>query len=255
MLRLLIVAPVVWAFSVDDVKSCSNYPQCQGLQGDCCPDAEGLMLDCCEAKCSQHAQCRGLGGFCCPTTDGTMLDCCTAARYLKEDPLPIFDVKEDPLPILEDIKSCSAHEKCQGLEGDCCPNAGGAMLDCCAAKCSQHPKCQGLEGYCCPTADGTLLGCCDLGHAEPLEARLLTDDEPSEARLLTDDVKSCSTHPKCAGLEGECCPSTQGTMLDCCEATAMCSQHAHCAHLEGFCCPTAAGTMLDCCETLPLHSV
>merc|ERR1711879_87854 len=28
-------------------KQCSAMPECKGLQGDCCPNADGVALDCC----------------------------------------------------------------------------------------------------------------------------------------------------------------------------------------------------------------
>ncbi|CAD7959153.1 unnamed protein product [Amoebophrya sp. A120] len=56
-------------------------------------------------------------------------------------------------------------------EGNCCPTDGanGMELKCCSVEllvgdpdvlCSAHPKCAGLRGRCCPTEEGVRLGCC-----------------------------------------------------------------------------------------------
>jgi hypothetical protein len=71
--------------------------------------------------------------------------------------------------------------------------------------------------------------------------------------------KKCSNHPECAKLNlvGDCCPSSAGTTLDCCEkvyteleAAGQCKNHQGCAliGLQGTCCPTSAGVMLECCD-------
>ena len=58
-----------------------------------------------------------------------------------------------------------------------------------------------------------------------------------------------------AHLEGECCPTSSGVILDCCEddsvsddvdfesipERAKCSAYSECANLEGACCPTDEG--------------
>eukprot|EP00435_Cladocopium_sp_Y103_P005236 s5073_g1.t1 len=69
-------AAMPWADS-----TCQAAPGCDALQleGECCPNPEGVTLDCCQlAKCSSHPQCAALGleGDCCPPADGTSLDCC-----------------------------------------------------------------------------------------------------------------------------------------------------------------------------------
>merc|ERR1712151_399662 len=73
------------------IVACGAHPSCSGLQGDCCPTAEGLMLGCCgsppvppqppppDKYCGAHHACSGLRGDCCPTADGRMLDCCAGA--------------------------------------------------------------------------------------------------------------------------------------------------------------------------------
>jgi len=142
----------------DDVKSCKAHPKCKGLEGDCCPDALGSVLACCETECTQHPQCKadGLEGFCCPTAGGVTLACCSKVEEVEEEH------KASQYEVAFAAQSCKAHPKCKGLDGDCCPNAQGAEMDCCEAKCTEHPKCKAasLEGSCCPTAAGVMLGCC-----------------------------------------------------------------------------------------------
>lgn len=46
-------------------------------------------------------------------------------------------------------KECSAHSKCGGLEGNCCPTADGVYLDCCEGTYTyRNEKCHGNQ--CCP---------------------------------------------------------------------------------------------------------
>jgi hypothetical protein len=60
----------------------------------------------------------------------------------------------------------------------------------------------------------------------------------------------CNAHGACVaeGLADNCCPTAEGVMLDCCDKPfAQCAVHPGCMHLEGDCCPTSSGTFLECC--------
>merc|ERR1712071_289012 len=79
---------------------------------------------------------------------------------------------------------------------------------------------------------------------------------------------SCHAHPACSGLTGDCCPTVDGVLLDCCSseleiehfqvmeesfdarADGRCDSNWRCqdAGLTGNCCPTDGGVMLDCCS-------
>lgn len=78
---------------------------------------------------------------------------------------------------------------------------------------------------------------------------------------------SCAAHPACSGLEGDCCPTTDGVQLDCCSAHleeadelsdypvydydySDCNENYRCVEigLTGKCCPTTGGVFLDCCS-------
>jgi hypothetical protein len=86
--------------------------------------------------------------------------------------------------------------------------------------------------------------------------------------------KLCSSNPTCVAsgnsLEGDCCPTTEGVFLDCCDddgdgrvhskkhdtvhdtdtTAASCSTNAACTDLglTGSCCPTPEGVILNCCN-------
>ncbi|CAD7964676.1 unnamed protein product [Amoebophrya sp. A120] len=92
----------------------------------------------------------------------------------------------------EDNKSCTQDDL-------------GERETCELSLCATHPKCSelGLADKCCPTGAGTnsmVLGCCD--------------------KTLLDDPKLCRNNAKCVenGLtSGQCCPTAEGVMLDCCD--------------------------------------
>jgi len=102
--------------------TCGANPVCAklGLEGECCPSADGQYLDCCNRSCQRHAECNSLAENCCPTLDGVELDCCDHQAELAA----IGTGRSKGA-------SCSAYDKCAHLADDCCPTAEGVMLDCC----------------------------------------------------------------------------------------------------------------------------
>lgn len=71
---------------------------------------------------------------------------------------------------------------------------------------------------------------------------------------LEEPVSQCSAYAACDGLIGDCCPTIDGTYLDCCDSPVdtderMCSANENCTALEGNCCPTDFGQTLDCCNS------
>ena len=157
-------------------------------------------------------------------------------------------------------RSCELFPACKelGLTGLCCDTIEDVTLDCCTAepikqKCSENQACadRGLANFCCPAADGTFLDCCDEFANECKDS--------SRADCMVDPPPaSCQASDACnaLGLEGFCCPTVDGWMLDCCDGVAVeetCSENAACVELEltGACCPAQNGKYLDCCEALP----
>ncbi|CAL1140307.1 unnamed protein product [Cladocopium goreaui] len=78
--------------------TCSAYPACVDVgikEGNCCPNADDVILGCCNGfpktleqvtikigtECSKYPKCVALNitGGCCPTHEGLMLGCCDAA--------------------------------------------------------------------------------------------------------------------------------------------------------------------------------
>ena len=104
--------------------TCGVNPVCaaMGLEGACCPTADGVMLDCCNRGCEVHDACSGLAESCCPTPDGVELECCDHTEELAK----LLSGKNPS-------DKCSSHPTCAGLglEGVCCPTVDGVFLDCC----------------------------------------------------------------------------------------------------------------------------
>jgi len=142
------------------------------------------------------------------------------------------------------------------------------------AACAAHPRCAHLVDDCCPTIDGWILDCCSKPPPPPsLPLRLppghSIDYSPS-------NLSACAAHPRCAGLQGDCCPTKDDAFLGCCDVLSpspplppspsqpplpsnLCLAHPACSivneqyerPLADACCPTTDGVFLACCEPLP----
>ena len=208
------------------------------------------------AQCSAHEACAALGlrGDCCPTTRGISLGCC--------DQLPPSNA------------DCSAHEACAalGLGGNCCPTIDGVTLDCCG-DALQSPA-GNIVTYCVQTLidfttytrddDQTVMDnirAISIGSADVWsgsEQLVPVNVDTASPPTASSTPASCSAYAECAGfgLVGNCCPTFQGVMLDCCGESvwptggAACRAHQTCATLglDGYCCPTPDGVTLGCCE-------
>ena len=77
-----------------------------------------------------------------------------------------------------------------------------------------------------------------------LYARRLGIGEEHNRQLLN---SACSANPSCAGLAGNCCPTSDNVYLDCCPKRT-CSSYSACSGLSGNCCPTDSGVTLACCS-------
>jgi len=156
-------------------RSCSAYKTCAdlSLDGNCCENDFGLMLECCKT-CESHPLCaaENLADNCCPDAQGKMLACCdfgprdapSSKPSSSPSSTPTTSPSSPPTPAATAFdRSCSAFKTCADLrlDGNCCENDQGLMLECCKT-CESHPKCaaENLEGNCCPNDQGKMLACC-----------------------------------------------------------------------------------------------
>jgi hypothetical protein len=96
----------------------------------------------------------------------------------------------------------------------------------------------------------------------PMTVSNTTVDTPSDASMSggPSQSASCTLRNKCTTkfFIGDCCPTTEGWTLQCCEDAVgqyqeACSSHPECdmPDISDACCPTADGKWLDCCSTVP----
>lgn len=86
------------------------------------------------------------------------------------------------------------------------------------ATCSSNPQCSPLNigGDCCPTAESIMLDCCFTITTQQQQQQQGSDNVISP-NMITSGA-SCSSHTRCAGLAGDCCPSSDNIYLDCCDS-------------------------------------
>jgi len=90
-----------------------------------------------------------------------------------------------------------------------------------------------------------------------------TVPDPNTSPPLGGMPAQCSAHSECSHLGGDCCPTTAGVQLDCCDddsdgttpplgGAQLCSAHPECveAQLGGDCCPAPGGIFLECCAEI-----
>merc|ERR1719343_27002 len=166
---------LVSSVAQDLPKTCSAYTECDGLQGDCCPNMNGVMLDCCilgavrmnaealeaEANKTRAAAAEG--------SEEAASAAAKAKKLEEEAAKKKAELKAANEAYAEAEKSAEAakaeYSKTQKLISD--------------SKCENNPGCAdvGLTGFCCPTLNGmtlngTMLGCCPSSAAPQLAARL-----------------------------------------------------------------------------------
>jgi len=83
------------------------------------------------ASCTAYPACAALVGDCCPTPQGTALGCCTLGPAPDS---PVGPASKAPSKTASKTAVCSAYAGCTalGLQGDCCPTAAGVALGCCS---------------------------------------------------------------------------------------------------------------------------
>merc|ERR1719491_173869 len=127
------------------------------------------------------------------------------------------------------MAQCTAHTKCSSLQGYCCPQVNGTNLDCCAP---ESPPDSTVNESTCGKDTGAnchVLGCkrarnatCESGQCICPDGHCTVPDplhpEPGSDTLCSYKA-ACAMHSGCQGLLGDCCPSPNGTKLDCCAPT------------------------------------
>jgi hypothetical protein len=133
-------------------------------------------------------------------------------------------------------------------------------------ECESNPYCASLEGLCCPDSNGTMLDCC---YWNDTVTAIMTNETmaPSPFTTTTDggSMAPTTTTGASSSFSPTSAPSSFGTtsFTSTSSSTIMptsipvfvnvtsefCLDNAACAVLDlvGECCPDANGTMLDCC--------
>jgi hypothetical protein len=166
------------------------------------------------AQCSANLACANLGlrGECCPTSIGIQLDCCDQAALSTPTPPTLNSSTTEsnrttPLPA-----ECSAHADCAslGLDGDCCPTSTGVQLDCCDQAAFSIPTSQ-------PTKNPSTAP--SNSPTPPPTTPPTRNPSTAPSNSPTPSPVQCSANPACAslGLAGECCPTSSGVQLGCCD--------------------------------------
>jgi len=114
----------------------------------------------------------------------------------------------------------------------------------CQAPLSADSACAIGEFVFCPASTAADQAAVDTAAKDPAS---------EDVKLSSAPAKQCSAHPKCvaAGLEGDCCPATEGgTPLDCCEGTftyrnEKCAGNQCCP--DGSTCPSAPLAVAENC--------
>merc|ERR1711904_165928 len=126
------------------------------------------------------------------------------------------------------------------MGGDtCCPN----NTTCPSASVLQAPQC-GPKSVDCQAPLSAEFSCA-IG-----EFVFCPASDSDIASLSSAPAKECSAHSKCAGLEGNCCPTAEGVFLDCCEGaytyqSEKCTGNQCCP--DGSTCPSAPAPEAEGC--------
>eukprot|EP00903_Cladosiphon_okamuranus_P005442 g5427.t1 len=204
---------------------CSANSACyaRGLTQDkfCCPSADDTWLGCCPSgdgvpegpsACASNPKCVAAGltdGLCCPALSGDTLACCGTGD---DDQGSTSHQAQKKPEVVDPQALCSSNKGCASLEGSCCPTDHGVYLACCGAvhvATATQPSNSSK-----PSPPSTPSPTSSPSSPEGV------GKEPAAKEGLGGggDGRDCSSHPGCAGLEGMCCPSLDGTMLSCCSS-------------------------------------
>lgn len=168
---------------------CSSNRGCvkAEMTGLCCPNSQGVFLDCCVQRLRNET------GFCTDgiDNDGNGLTDCDDLDSCAGDPACSFG-----------SRTCSANVGCNGLGGNCCPTNSDVTLRCCL-----DGSVQSEADYCFDKVDNDNDGKIDC-----------EDDECKDRdRCVYAGLNpKCNANGGCEGLDGLCCPTVDGVYLDCC---------------------------------------
>merc|ERR1712190_283649 len=137
-----------------------GMPECKGLQGDCCPNSDGVALDCCI-----------LAGVRIRAEDAAKE--AAAAKKVSEEA-----AAKAKAAIAAADKSKEAAKKAEKEAKESAKEANYIQTHIKEAKCQNNAGCHksGLVGFCCPNLDGTRLECCG-GAGELAESPQTSDSK------------------------------------------------------------------------------
>jgi hypothetical protein len=229
----LLTASQLWANSDSTFSECAEHPACllEGIDEDgfCCPDKNGIYKDCCHrAECVVYPACYDavVGGFCCPTVEGEFLDCCddpanTAAPSLAPSQIPSSYTTPVIITANESPGACSRNAQCKalGLKGLCCPTNDNVHLDCCTAEPSFPTRNPSIQPSMNPSSSPSGYPSQSPSSAPSMNPSSSPSGYPSQSPSEVAGSAQCSANPTCAslGINGQCCPTSAGVQLDCCD--------------------------------------
>merc|ERR1712176_643210 len=165
-------------------KTCNAYNECGSLQGDCCPNKEGVMLDCCvlgairmeaeaaESKAAEAKQAAEEAASLANEKEEAAKEAQEAAeeaqKAAEEAQKAAEQAKATAEKAAEEQKAKAAAAKEAESEAQEESERFSNMNERIhASKCENNAACAAanLTGYCCPTLNGislngTMLGCC-----------------------------------------------------------------------------------------------
>lgn len=187
---------------------------------------------------SLHAQCVKIGSKNeCYCNDGE----CTKSRGDGSNDL-----------VCKPSSKCVAYSLCAMLEGDCCPTSYGTMLECCKGSETELSGAHSLSTASLALLLGVAILLLDAGVVASdgcakdtqENCNLLSCGSSLNAKCVKVGNKN-----ECYCNDGDCAESEGDGSNDLvCKPSSKCSAYSQCAMLEGDCCPTSNGTMLECCK-------
>merc|ERR1712048_1239191 len=158
-------------------------------------------------------------------------------------------------------KTCSAYTECDSLQGDCCPNKKGVMLDCCVLGAirmeAEAAKSKAAEAKQAAKEAASLANEKEEAEKAAEESQKAAEQAKASAEKAAEEQKAKAAAAKEAESEAQEESERFSNMHERIHASK-CENNAACAaaNLTGYCCPTLNGislngTMLGCCAAAP----